>query len=119
MFLYGDGHYSFAVALVYPELKECIEFLKKNGNGVDNVEYDKFKIGDICNNEKLIKEIIKDCDTLGRKNDLKGFELPKKIRLIQEPFSLENNLMTPTLKLKGKEIKKKYGEEIQSMYSEN
>jgi long-subunit acyl-CoA synthetase (AMP-forming) len=27
--------------------------------------------------------------------------------------------MTPTLKLKGKEIKKKYGEEIQSMYSEN
>ena len=67
----------------------------------------------------MIKEIIKDCDELGRKNDLKGFELPKKIILIQEPFSLENNLMTPTLKLKGKEIKQKYSEEIESMSSNN
>ena len=117
MFLYGDGHYSYAIALVYPELKECIDYLKKIGNGVDQAEYDKLKIGDICNNKKLIDEIIKDCDTLGRKNDLKGFELPKKIMLIQEPFSLENNLMTPTLKLKGKEIKNKYSEEIKNMYN--
>ena len=72
----------------------------------------KFKIGDICNNEKLIKEIIKDCDELGRKNVLKSFELPKKIILIQEPFSLENNLMTPTLKLKGKEIKKNISKKL-------
>ena len=43
-------------------------------------------------------EIIKDCDKVGRKLGLKGFELPKKLRIIGEPFSVENNLMTPTLK---------------------
>ena len=116
MFLYGDSHYSYAVALVYPEINECIDFLKKKGNGIDKIEYDKYKIDDLCENKSLIDEILRDCDDLGRKNDLKGFELPKKIKLIKEPFSLENNLLTPTLKLKGKEIKIKYEEEIKSMY---
>ena len=116
MFLYGDSHYSYAVALVYPELKECIEFLKKSENGINSVDYDKFKIEDLCDSQELIDEIIRDCDEIGRKNDLKGFELPKDITIIKEPFSLENNLLTPTLKLKGKEIKNKYSLEIKKMY---
>jgi long-chain acyl-CoA synthetase len=105
MFLYGDSHYSYAVALVYPELNECIEYLKKKENGIDYIKYDKYTIDDLCENKNIQDEILRDCDELGRKNDLKGFELPKKIKLIKEPFSLENNLLTPTLKLKGKEIK--------------
>ena len=117
IFLYGDSHFSYAVALVYPEFKECVDFLKNNENGIDNDNYDKLKIDDLCGNKKLINEIIRDCDEIGRKNDLKGFELPKKIVIIKEPFSLENNLLTPTLKLKGKEIKNKYSEEIKSMYT--
>ena len=116
MFLYGDSHYSYAVALVYPELNECIEYLKKKENGIDYIKYDKYTIDDLCENKNIQDEILRDCDELGRKNDLKGFELPKKIKLIKEPFSLENNLLTPTLKLKGKKIKMKYSEEIKNMY---
>ena len=36
IFLYGDSHYSYAVALVFPELNEYIEYLKKKGNGIIN-----------------------------------------------------------------------------------
>ena len=61
-------------------------------------------------------EIVKDCDLLGRKFGLKGFELPKKIKILTEPFSLENNLMTPTLKLRLKNIRNKYYVEIKSLY---
>ena len=61
-------------------------------------------------------EIVKDCDILGRKFGLKGFELPKKIRIIKEPFSLDNNLMTPTLKLRPKNIKNKYNVELKNLY---
>jgi long-chain acyl-CoA synthetase len=116
IFLYGDSHYSYAIALIYPELNECVKFLKNKNNEMSNIDPDKIKIEDICDNKDLINEIIKDCDEIGRKFDLKGFELPKKILIIKEPFSLENNLMTPTLKLKGKEIKNKYNEEIKNMY---
>ncbi len=116
IFLYGDSHYSYAIALIFPELKECIDYLKNKNNEINDKDYDKMKIEDICDNKDLINEIIKDCDELGRKYDLKGFELPKKILILKEPFTLENNLLTPTLKLKGKEIKNKYNEQIKNMY---
>ena len=117
IFLYGDSHFSYAIALIYPELKECVDFLKnKNNNEISNKNSDEIKIEDICDNKDLKNEIIKDCDEIGRKYDLKGFELPKKILILKEPFTLENNLLTPTLKLKGKEIKNKYSKEIKDMY---
>jgi long-chain acyl-CoA synthetase len=117
IFIYGESSYSFPIALIYPELSACLEYLKSIKNGSDNVEYDKLKIADIADNQSLINEIIRDCTVIGKKNDLKGFELPQRIMLITEPFSLGNNLLTPTLKLKGKEIKKKYNDEIKQLYS--
>ena len=38
-------------------------------------------------------------------------------RLVLEPFSIENGMMTPTMKLKRKVIKANYGELIDSMYA--
>ena len=117
IFLYGESQYSYSVALVYPELNECIQFLK-NEKILGEIDYDKIKIEDLCDNKNMEEEIIKDCNITGRKYDLKGFEIPRKIRIIKEPFSLENNLMTPTLKLKSKSIKAKYNDLIRNMYDE-
>lgn len=117
IFLYGESQYSYSVALVYPELNECIQFLK-NEKILGEIDYDKIKIEDLCDNKNMEEEIIKDCNITGRKYDLKGFEIPRKIRIIKEPFSLENNLMTPTLKLKSKNIKTKYNDLIRNMYDE-
>ena len=117
IFLYGESQYSYSVALVYPELNECVQFLK-NEKILGEIDYDKIKIEDLCDNKNMEEEIIKDCNLTGRKYDLKGFEIPRKIRIIKEPFSLENNLMTPTLKLKSKSIKAKYNDLIRNMYDE-
>ena len=56
---------------------------------------------------------------VGRKFGLKGFELPKKVKIISEPFSVKNNLMTSTLKLISKNIKSKYDIVLKKMYNEN
>ena len=48
-------------------------------------------------------------DKFGREKNLIGFEIPKKIYLAKEPFSIENQLMTPTMKLR-RQIAKKYFE---------
>ena len=117
IFLYGESHYSYAVALVYPELNECREFLKENKK-MGDINYDKLSYDDIGKNEIMVEEIIKDCKIVGKKFDLKGFEIPKKIKIINEPFSQENNLMTPTLKLKSKSIKLKYKNELQNLYED-
>ena len=93
------------------------QFLKANKK-MGEVNYDKINYEDLCGNKIMEKEILNDCLNIGKKFDLKGFEIPKKIRIIKEAFSLENNLMTPTLKLKTKNIKNKYSDDIQQMYNE-
>ena len=118
IFLHGESQFNYAIALVFPEFKECVEYLKNNKK-LGNINYDKIKIDDLIGNKIMEKEILNDCEIIGRKHELKGFEIPKKIRIIKESFSLENNLMTPTLKLIAKNIKAKYKEVIQEMYNEN
>ena len=56
-------------------------------------------------------------DKVGRSNDLKGFEIPKGVYLTAEKFSIENNMLTPTMKLKTNDIMKRYKAEIEKMYS--
>ena len=118
IFVYGESQYSYAIALVYPELNDCVEFLKTN-KAMGEVNYDKINYEDLCGNKIIEKEILNDCEIIGKKMGLKGFEIPKKIRIIKEAFSLDNNLMTPTLKLKTKNIKIKYNNDLLEMYKEN
>ena len=117
IYLDGQSQYNYAVALIYPELKECIDFLKENKK-MGDVDYDAMNYKDLFRNKIMEDEIVKDCDKVGRKLGLKGFELPKKLRIICEPFSVENNLMTPTLKLKPGNIRLKYKDELNRLYTE-
>jgi len=58
--------------------------------------------------EKLLKSISRQLAT---------HEKVRKFLLVDEPFSIENGMMTPTLKLKRKEIISKYGTEIDNLYN--
>ena len=40
----------------------------------------------------------------------------KKFQIINEPFSIENNLMTPTMKVRRHEVEKKYAEIINQLF---
>lgn len=47
---------------------------------------------------------------------LERFEIPKKIRLSAEPWTPETGLVTDAFKLKRKELKSHYQEDIERMY---
>ena len=49
-------------------------------------------------------------------NDLAIIEKIKKFKLIKEEFTIENGMMTPTLKLKRKTILEKYKEDLEKFY---
>ena len=55
-------------------------------------------------------------EKIGRSNGLKGFEIVKKIILFVEGFKVENNLATPTLKIKRHELYKKFHNDILNLY---
>ena len=110
VYIHGESLFSFLVAVVVPEKSECEKFL--NSIGVScNGNVEKY-----FDNVLLKKQILKDMEEIGKKNDLKGFEMVKQIYITSEPFTIENNLLTPTLKIKSNEVRKKYAKEIAEMY---
>jgi len=57
-----------------------------------------------------------DMASLGTKKNLSSLEKPKEIFLTTEPFSIENGILTPTMKLKRNIGRKIYEEQIEKMY---
>ena len=54
-----------------------------------------------------------------RDGDNFRFEFIQKIHIEKEPFSIENDLLTPTMKIKRHIAKRRYADVISSMYETN
>ena len=62
--------------------------------------------------ELIETEVQKACQGMA------GYEVPRKLLLLPEPFSPENGILTPTLKLKRREVHSQFGEQIEALYGE-
>ena len=70
----------------------------------------------ICRNSFLL-ETIKSLMAFGKQHGLKKFEIPTKMTLIPNPWLPDSGHVTAALKLKRKEIQRRYQEDIDRMYS--
>ena len=59
---------------------------------------------------------MEDMKRLGKEQQFNGLEFPKKIYCSAELFSVENDILTPTFKLKRAEARKVYYVQIKEMY---
>ncbi len=50
-------------------------------------------------------------------SEFKGFERPEKFVLATEDFTTDNNMLTPSLKVKRRNVMARYGDEIARLYS--
>jgi long-chain acyl-CoA synthetase len=60
---------------------------------------------------ELLKEEIR---TLGA--DFKGFERPEKFVVATEDFTTDNGMLTPSLKVKRRNVMAKYGDQLNKLY---
>ena len=112
IFIYGDSLQSHLVAILVPKSKDVIEFLKSKG--IENVTKENYK--DYYEDPDLIKDILKEINDYSRKNDIKGFEIVKNVHLCKEPFSVDNNLLTTTMKIRRHVAKKYFSKELEKLY---
>ena len=68
------------------------------------------------------KEFLNDKETINKTIEIVNKKLTlveriKKIQLIDENFSIENGLLTPTMKVKRKKVTEKYKKELENLYS--
>ena len=57
-------------------------------------------------------------EVMGNLRDLASFEMPKKIALIEEDFTIERGELTPTLKVKRRIVEDRHKAKIDAMYAE-
>ncbi|KAK3827693.1 MAG: hypothetical protein J3Q66DRAFT_274964 [Benniella sp.] len=118
IFVHGDSHENCLVAIVIPDAETFIPFVNKV------LETANIKLGDlpaykrICNDPKLRKAVLKELIRAGKDAGLKGFEVPKAIMIETEAFTVENDRMTPTFKLKRHPVVKAYRDQLTALYNE-
>ncbi|KAG9695462.1 acetyl-CoA synthetase-like protein, partial [Aureobasidium melanogenum] len=67
---------------------------------------------------KVRHAVLKELDKIGKKNKFNSYEKVRNVRLMVEPFTVDNELLTPTLKLKRPQTAKKYRAALDEMYTE-
>lgn len=107
-FVYGNSFKSTLVGVIVPEETVLSEWAKEN-----NVEYD---FSTLCKNSQLKEIILKDVVAQGKMGGLKGFEQVKNIHIHDDLFSVENGLLTPTMKAKRNELQKLFKDQLDEMY---
>ena len=103
--LYGDFK-NYLVAIVVPDK----DFMKKwaQENNKD------FNISEIIKDEDFIKIIKETVDRVNK--NVSVIENVRKFLLIEEEFTVENDMMTPTLKVRRFKVKEKYQEKLNNLY---
>lgn len=109
IWVYGNSFESFLVAVVVPD-RQALEDWAASHN-----ETDDFK--SLCKNLKARKYILDELNSIGKTNNLRGFEMLKAVHLEPHPFDMERDLITPTFKLKRPQLLKCYKDCIDQLYS--
>ncbi len=90
-----------------PEIDQCMVYGDKKNYLVALVVPNK----EFLNEKEKINKVIEKINT-----KLTVLEKIKRIQLIDENFSIENGLMTPTMKVKRKKVTEKYKNQLESLY---
>jgi long-chain acyl-CoA synthetase len=94
-YVHGDSVQTFLVAIFGVQPDMFAPFASKIlGKEVSATDFAQIKAA--AAEEKVRQAVLRDLDRIGRKNKFAGYEKVKNCYLYLEPFSIENELLTPT-----------------------
>lgn len=123
IFVYGESIKSSLVAIVVPDPEVLLGWARASlattrggTDSLDTKDSDSI-VSRLCSDLRVKQVILEDLHQVGRAGGaLRGFEQVRDIYLTPESFSIQNGLLTPTLKTKRTECRKFFGSQIQQMY---
>ncbi|XP_010080253.1 PREDICTED: long-chain-fatty-acid--CoA ligase 6 isoform X3 [Pterocles gutturalis] len=108
-YVHGDSLQAFLVGIVVPDSEVMPGWAKKRGFEGTYAE--------LCKNKALQQAILEDMVRLGKESGLHSFEQVKAIYIHSDMFSVQNGLLTPTLKAKRPELRDYFKKQIEELYS--
>ncbi|XP_058157290.1 long-chain-fatty-acid--CoA ligase 1 isoform X4 [Dasypus novemcinctus] len=109
VFVHGESLQAFLIAIVVPDVDTLSHWAQKRGF--------EGSFDELCRNKDLKKVILEDMVRIGKEAGLKSFEQVKGIALHPELFSVDNGLLTPTMKAKRPELRNYFRSYIDELYS--
>lgn len=109
--IYADSSKMFTVCLVVPNRKH-IEALASKINLPDDVVWP-----DMCDHPSMQQAVLRALQEHGLKCKLEKFELPQRVKLVNEVWTPDTGLVTEAFKLRRKNIESLYLNDIQRMYA--
>uniref|UniRef100_A0A8C3RJX3 Arachidonate--CoA ligase n=1 Tax=Cyanoderma ruficeps TaxID=181631 RepID=A0A8C3RJX3_9PASS len=109
IYVHGDSLQAFLVGIVVPDSEVMPGWAKKRGFEGTYAE--------LCKNKELKQAIMEDMVRLGKESGLHSFEQVKAIYIHSDMFSVQNGLLTPTLKAKRPELRDYFKKQIEELYS--
>uniref|UniRef100_A0A8I3PNZ9 Long-chain-fatty-acid--CoA ligase n=1 Tax=Canis lupus familiaris TaxID=9615 RepID=A0A8I3PNZ9_CANLF len=109
VFVHGESLQAFLIAIVVPDVETLGPWARKKGL--------EGSFEELCRNKDVRKAVLEDMVRLGKDSGLKPFEQVKGIALHPELFSIDNGLLTPTMKAKRPELRNYFRSQIDELYS--
>ncbi|VDD95642.1 unnamed protein product [Enterobius vermicularis] len=110
-FIYGESLKTCIIGIVVPDFEILYGSIAERLNLLD------LSYQEMCRNSAIKEAVFEDMIAVGKKAGLYSFQQVKDIYLCPEQFSVENGLLTPTLKSKRPELKKRFEAQIERMYA--
>ena len=108
-FVEGKSSESYCVGVFVVNRDYLTSWAGNNG-------FDAEKPEKLVEEEAVVKALLEHLQRFGKDKGLNGFEQVKKLALQLEPFTVDNGLLTPTLKLKRVSLRKHFADVIEKMY---
>ncbi|MEY6333235.1 hypothetical protein WJF42_23505, partial [Salmonella enterica subsp. enterica serovar Corvallis] len=109
-FVHGDSLQACLVAVVVPDPDFLCSWAKRTLGLQGSYE-------ELCGKAEVKAAILEDMLRLGKEGGLKSFEQVKAIHVHTEMFSIENCLLTPTMKAKRNEMRQYFRSQIDELYA--
>ncbi|XP_004696651.1 long-chain-fatty-acid--CoA ligase 6 isoform X4 [Echinops telfairi] len=109
IYVHGDSLKAFLVGIVVPDPEIMPAWAQKKGFEGTYEE--------LCANKDTKKAILDDLVRLGNAGGLHSFEQVKAIHIHSDMFSVQNGLLTPTLKAKRPQLREYFRTQIEELYS--
>ncbi len=107
VFIYGEGR-SHNICIIVPDFIKLTAWAQKEGiDTITSVEL-------IARPE--VETMIRESISAQLKGKFGGYEIPRQFILVDEPFSVDNGMLTHTLKLKRRKVLDRYKDHVDMAY---
>ncbi|EIW85421.1 long-chain-fatty-acid-CoA ligase [Coniophora puteana RWD-64-598 SS2] len=117
IYVHGDSLQSYLTAVVVPEPSTFAPLVASTTGDPSITPENTAALTKALRDPRVVAETLRVLTREAKKNKLTGFETVKRLHLSLSPFSVEDNTLTPTFKLRRKDAYAKFKTELDALYA--